>query len=97
MSAHRENGLYWVFYAERWTVAQYQMERHFPDQVWRMIGDDVGRTESDVETVGRMVTPESSGSKYNYTIQDGDSLISLGFDTHEELLAHMTLIHENSK
>ena len=30
-------------------------------------------------------TTTISGSKYNYTVQTGDALISYGFDTHHEL------------
>ena len=30
-------------------------------------------------------TTTISGSKYNYTVQAGDALISYGFDTHDEL------------
>ena len=91
----RPNGLYWVFCNEQWTIAKYQSDRHFPNLVWSMIGDDVTREEHEIDVVGEMVKPSTksittiNGSKYNFTEQGGGRLVSYGFDTHEELVTHI--------
>jgi hypothetical protein len=97
----RPNGLYWVFFGESWTVAQHRYGWPFHDEVWFMIGDDFGRKENEIDKIGEILTPQTntittiSGSKYNYTEQQGDLLVSYGFDTHKELSQH--IMYERSK
>jgi hypothetical protein len=92
----RPNGLYWVFYGEDWTVAQYQYSKYNSNnENWRVIGDDVNRGDDDFEGVGELIQPQTksittvNGSKYNYTVQKGEVMVSLGFNTYEELRGHV--------
>ena len=53
------------------TVARLGFDR------WIIENVEVAQQEKSITTI--------SGSKYNYTTQVGDALISYGFDTHDEL------------
>ena len=66
-------------------------------------GETVARWEFDhwaIEDVEVAPQPKStttiSGSKYNYTVQAGDALISYGFDTHHEL-SRFVIAERNKK